>query len=176
MITAFILIIVSFVALIFLSWLAKGNSVRLDPATLAENIRPVDIIAFSNLVDPREEAFLRANLRPADFRAIHRERLLAAVDYVSGALHNTAVLVRMGEMARRSPDPAIAHAGEKLVTNAIQLRLYSFQAMAKLYIAILLPQVQVGAGRLPDNYESVTRQVSLLGGLRFPTNGVASAL
>lgn len=176
MITALILVVFSLMAMLFLFRFAKGHSVKLAPTALIENIRPVDIVAFRNLVDPREEAFLRANLSLSDFRSIHRERLFAAIDYVSGAQHNAAVLVRMGEIARRSSDPSIAQAGERLVSDAILLRLYSSQAIAKLYIAILLPQIQVGVGRIPDSYQTVARQVALLGGLHFPTEGIASVL
>lgn len=176
MITAIILITFSVVAILFLFRFAKGHSVTVASSALSESIRSVDLKAFQNLVDPQEELFLRTRLSPADFRVVHRERMRAAIDYVSGAMHNAAVLVRMGEMARRNPDPSIAQAGERLVSDAIQLRLYSSQAIARLYVAILLPQVQVGVGRIPDSYQTVARQVALLSGLRFPTQGIASVL
>ena len=173
---AFILVVLALFALWFLIRLAKGNSVVLSSDQIIQKIRPVDIAAFRNLIDPNEEQFLRANLPPSDFRKIHRERLLAAADYVSGAAHNAALLVKMGEMARRSPEPSVAEAGVKLVENALRLRMFAMQAIVRIYIAILLPQVPVQAGRLTENYESMTRLVVLLGVLRFPTNGIASSL
>jgi hypothetical protein len=173
---AFILVVLAFVALWVLLRLAKGNSVVLSSDQLIQKIRPVDIAAFRNLIDPNEEQFLRANLPASDFRKIHRERLLAAADYVSGAAQNAVLLLKMGEMARRSPEPSIAEAGEKLVENAIRMRLYAMQASIRIYIAIVLPQIPVQAGRLTENYESMTRLVVLLGVLRFPTNGIASSL
>jgi hypothetical protein len=176
MTTAFILVVVALVALWFLVRLAKGNSVVLSSEQIIQKIRPVDIVAFRNLVDPNEEQFLRANLPPSDFRRIHRERLWAAAAYVSGAAQNAALLLKMGEMARRSPEPSVAEAGVKLVENALRMRMYAMQARARIYIAIVLPQVPVQAGRLTENYENMTRLVVLLGVLRFPTNGIASSL
>lgn len=173
---AFILVVLALFALWFLVRFAKGNSVVLSSDQIIEKIRPVDIAAFRNLINPNEEQFLRMNLSPSDFRKIHRERLLAAADYVSGAAQNAALLVKMGEMARRSPEPSIAEAGVKLVENALRLRLYAMQARVRIYIAIVLPQLPVQAGPLTENYESMTRLVVLLGVLRFPTNGIASSL
>ncbi len=173
---AIILVVFAVFALLFLVRLAKGNSVVLSSDQLIQKIRPVDIAAFRNLIDPNEEQFLRANLSPSDFRKIHRERLLAAADYVSGTAHNAKLLLKMGEMARRSPEPSIAEAGVKLVENALRLRLFAVQAKARIYIAIVLPQIPIQAGRLTENYESMTRLVVLLGVLRFPTNGVASSM
>ena len=173
---AIILVVLALFALLVFVWHAKGNSVVLSSDQIIQKIRPVDITAFRNLIDPNEEQFLRENLPPSDFRKIHRERLLAAADYVSGAAKNAALLLKMGEMARRSPEPSVAEAGVKLVENALRLRLYAMQSMARIYIAIVLPQIPVQAGRLTENYESMTRLVVLLGVLRFPTNGVASSL
>ena len=176
MILAVILSLIALISILFLVRIAKGNALALPPDQLIQKIRSVDIEAFRNLIDSNEEQFLRANLPASDFRKIRRERLLAAADYVSGASHNAALLLKMGEMARRSPEPSVAEAGGKLVENAIRLRLYAIQALARIYIAILLPQVEVGAGRLTENYETMTRLVVLLGVKRFPAQGVASSL
>jgi hypothetical protein len=173
---ALILVLFSLMALLYVVRLARGNSIKIAADELFLSIRPVDIRAFRNLVDPVEEDFLHSRLSPADFRAIHRERLLAAVDYVKGVAHNAGVLIKMGEMARLSADATIAQAGEKLVADSLQLRLYAFQSIARLYIAILLPRVQVRSARIAEGYESMTRLVVLLGCLRFPTQGVASVL
>ena len=176
MMIALILVALSLGALVFLARLVKGRGIVVAYDALEKSIRPVDIAAFRNLIDPGEEDFLRANLGPADFKAIHRERLLAAVDYISGASQNAAALLRMGELARRSPDPAVAEAGEKLLHNALQFRLHAFQAMGRIYVALVLPQISIHPGQVTENYESMTRLVVLLGCLRFPTNGIASSL
>jgi hypothetical protein len=173
----FILVAFGLFALIFLLLVARGRGLAIaNPEELAKNIRPVDIEAFRNLIDPAEQQFLRLYLSAAQFRIIHRERLRAAIDYIRAASHNASVLLRLGEAARRSLDPAVVEAGDKLVESALRLRIYAFQAIAKLYIAILLPAWQAAPTGFTEDYERMTRIVVLLGCLRFPTQGVAAAL
>jgi hypothetical protein len=172
-----ILVLIAFLALGVLIRLAKGGA---SPSKLLENpaehIRAVDVDAFRNLVDPGEEEFLRTHLAPTEFRRIQRERLRAAVDYVSCAAQNAAVLLRMADAGRRSPDPATAEAAEKLVDNAIRLRLYAFQTIARLYLGMILPGARISPVRIAESYEQMTRLVVLLGCLQYPTRGVSAAL
>lgn len=141
----------------------------------AEHLRTVDVEAFRNLIDPDEEQYLRNHLAPADFRRIQRERLQAAVEYIACAAQNAAVLVRLGEAARRHPDPATAAAAEQLIENAVRLRLFALQAIPRLYVAMVLPGRRVAPLRVAESYELMTRQVVLLG-LRYPAEGVSAAL
>jgi hypothetical protein len=76
--------------------------------------------------------------------------------------------MRVGEAARRSPEPEVVLAGEKLVDSAIRLRLFAFQARAKLYVGILLPHVQVSALSMAESYERMT-------GLGFALNRLQSS-
>jgi len=177
MIITLILVIVAFFALGFLIRLTKSRAstskVLENPA---EHIRAVDVEAFRNLVDPEEEEFLRTNLSPAEFRSIQRERLRAAVDYVSCAAQNAAILVRLADAGRRSSDPATAEAAEKLVNNALRLRLYALHAIPRLYLGMILPGARISPVRIAESYEQMTRLVVLLGCLQYPTRGVPAAL
>jgi hypothetical protein len=175
-----ITLIVAFAAL-----LALGLSVRLTkgralPAEILENpsehIRAVDVDAFRNLVDPDEEEFLRINLPPAEFRKVQRERLRAAVEYVSCAARNAAILLRLADAGRHSSDPATAEAAEKLVDNAIRVRLYAVHTIPRLYLGMILPGAHISPVRIAENYEQMTRLVVLLGCLQYPTRGVSAAL
>jgi hypothetical protein len=170
------LVVLSALALLFLIRLAKGQAIAPRIAeNPAEHIRFVDLEAFRNLIDPDEQEYLRSQLPPAAFRKIQRERLRAAAEYISCAAHNAAVLLRMAEAARHSPDPQVAAMAEKLVENAIRLRLYAFQAIPRLYITMLLPLRQQSPVRVADRYEQMTRQVVVLG-LQYPMRGIGSAL
>jgi hypothetical protein len=177
MIITSILVALAFLALGFTVWLTKGRAL---PAQVLENptehMRAVDLDAFRNLVDPDEEEFLRSNLPPAEFRRIQRERLRAAVEYVSCAARNAGVLLRLADAGRRSPDPATAEAAEKLVQNALRLRLYALQAIPKLYLGMALPGARISAVGIAERYEQMTRLVVLLGCLQYPTRGVSAAL
>jgi hypothetical protein len=147
----------------------RGTPPRLD------QIRAVDLDAFRNLMDPEEEEYLRLNLSPADFRRIQRERLRAAVEYIQCAAFNAAVLMRFAEAARRSSDPATVQAAAKLIDNAIRLRTYAFQAVPKLYLAMVFPGRRFSPARVAESYEQMTRQVVLLG-LQYPTGNISGAL
>jgi hypothetical protein len=172
-----ILVLIGLVALLFLLRLAKGRSSAIGSVEdLSGRLRPVDVEAFRNLVDPAEEQFLRANLLPAEFRKIQRERLCAAIEYISCAARNAAVLIRMGEAARRSSDPSIAEAGERLVDSAIRLRLYAFQTVAKLYLGILLPGARLSPMGLAESYEQLTGLGRSLGRLEYQTRGASASL
>jgi hypothetical protein len=175
MIITLALIILALFALLFLITIAKGRILHSSAAGSGPEVQPVDIQAFRNLIDSDEEEFLRRSLPPAEFRAVQRQRLLAAVAYIRCAAHNAGVLVRVGESARRSSDPSVVQAGERLVDTAIRLRLYAFQALVKLYVAILLPGARVSANGLAENYERMTHVVFLLGRLQHPSRQGSAA-
>lgn len=171
-----LLVIVSAFALLFLIRFAKGHAIGIrGDENLANHIRSVDIEAFRKLIDPEEEDYLRRHLPPADFRRIQRERLRSAAEYISCAAHNAGVLLQLAETARQSSDPAVAEMAEKLVDEAIRLRLYAIQAIPRLYVAWLLPIRGLSPLPVADRYEQMTQQVVMLG-LRFPVRGASSAL
>jgi hypothetical protein len=177
MIIALILALTALLTLLFLVRLTRGR--RLNLRVLenpAEHLRAVDVEAFRNLVDPGEEEFLRTNLAPAEFRKIQRERLRAAVEYVSCAAQNAGVLLRLADAGRRSSDPATAEAAEKLVNNALRLRLYALHTIPRLYLGMIFPGTRISPVRIAESYEQMTRQVVLLGCLQYPTRGVSAAL
>lgn len=174
---ALILVSIGVLGLAALLMLARGwSSATANLDDLPDQMRSVDVEAFRNLVDPGEEQYLRANLPGDEFRKIQRQRVLAAIEYVSCAARNGSILMRVGDAARRSPDPAMAEAGEKLVDTAIRLRLYAFQATAVLYLGLILPGVRISPAGIADSYEQMTRLVVLLGCFQHAPQGVAAAL
>jgi hypothetical protein len=143
---------------------------------LAEQLRTVDVKAFRNLIDPNEEQYLRANLPAADFRKVQRERVFAAIEYVSCAAQNAAILTRLGDAARHSPNSSTAEAGAKLVDTAVRVRLYALHATAKLYLGLILPNQSISPAPITEGYEQMTRLVVLLGVFQRAPQGVAAAL
>jgi len=135
---------------------------------LASETRAVDIEAFRNLVDPEEEHFLRRRLTGREFRSLHRERMLAATEYVRAASYNATVLMRLGEATRHHADPEIARAGEELVNSATQLRLYSLLALGKLWTVICLPNATLSLGAMADRYERVSGLAARVGRMQDP--------
>lgn len=171
-----IVVIAGVVALVVILRLAKGHrriGGNLDE--MAAQLRPIDVDAFRNLIDEREEEYLRSNLPSGEFRSIHRQRMLAAVEYVWSATRNTSILISLGEVAKQSPDPAVVAAAEKLLENALRLRLYAIQALPRMYVSMLFPR----AGRAPqfiaETYDTMVRQAVVLGCLQ-PGKGTSVAV
>ncbi len=172
-----IFVLIGFLALASILYLAKGHHAtggNLDE--LASQLRPIDVDAFRNLIDEREEGYLRERLSAGEFRSVHRERMLAAAEYIRCAAQNAAVLIRLGEAAKQDSDPAISVAAGKLVDNALRLRLYAFQAIPRLYLGILFPHTGLRPYLIAETYDVMTRQAVMLGCLRYPTHGMSSAL
>jgi hypothetical protein len=111
----------------------------LDQALRA--IRSLDIEAFRNLVDPEEEAFLRAHLPAREFRRIRRERAQAALAYVKALSHASLQFARFGDVAQRSSDPAIAASGKQIANSAIYLRLRALDARLQLTLSATFPNI-----------------------------------
>ena len=169
MIPTLILVLIAGIALTFFLFRIRGLGVaQIEGSRLADQLLAVDLDAFRNLVDPDEEQYLRDHLPAAEFRSIQRERLRAALDYISGVSHNAAVLLHFGQAARLSPDPPVAEAAHQLVDEAARLRLYAVVATAKLYARMVFPETILGPVGIVDSYRSVSHRAALLGRLQNP--------
>lgn len=177
MIAAVAFSLIGLAGLVLVLYLAAGY--RRTPGTLdalVSRLRSVDVHAFRNLIDERERVFLREHLPSQDFRSLHRQRMLAATEYVWCAAQNAGILIQLAQEARRAGDPAVAAAAEKLLDNALRLRLYAFEIMPRLYLSIWFPETSLRTQSIADTYDNMTRQMVTLGCLHPATQGVASAL
>ena len=174
---ALVFAIIGLLAFGLIVHLAKGHlTTDGNLENLASELRHVDVGAFCNLIAASEQEYLRDNLPPREFRTIHRERMLAAVEYVRCAAHNAAILIRLGESARQHSDPVIRSTGERLLDNGLRLRLYAFQLVPRLYLSMAFPNFGPMPEVLAETYDTMNRQVVRLSSLQFPTYGMSSAL
>jgi len=137
-------------------------------------IRPIDIEAFRNLINPAEDEYLRRRLPAAQFRQVRRERLRAMSAYIQVVASNAAVLVQAGEAAIATGDPRLAGAARELVNSALLLRRNSAVALLRIYVALAWPYSDFAAVRVADRYERLSGAAMLLGRLQNP--GVAVRL
>lgn len=166
---AIVLVIAAVVALSIILRLAVSRNLQVKENTnLAGAIRPVNIEAFRNLINPAEDDYLRLRLPPAQFRMVRRERLKAMAAYVQVAGSNARVLVRMGEAALANGDPRIAGAALQLVNDALVLRRNTTLALAQIYLALAWPSSGFAAVRVVDRYERLSGSAMLLGRLQNP--------
>ena len=161
---AYSVVVLSALGLVLLLLLARGYwFARSTNAPSPGNLYVIDVEAFRNLIDEDEEAFLRHHLPPREFRRVHRERMLAAVQYVRAAYHNAGLLVTIAEAARNSPNPQAAEAAGRLFDNAARLRWYAAKVVPRLYFKVLFPGANHAPRQLFDRYDLITRQAIMLG-------------
>jgi hypothetical protein len=172
MLITFLLVMVAGLALVvFVFWARGDKPVVAEDTDVSSLLCPVDLEALRNLIDEDEERFLRANLSDAEFRWVQRQRLRAAVDYVTSLSQNAAILLHVGLAARHSADPEISEAGRHLVDNAARLRIQSLIAKGKLYSRIVLPELGVETTKIVGRYEQMRECAALLARLRSPASG-----
>ncbi len=169
MILLLLLVSAAVITLLVLLYAVRGQNARVgEVEDLTGHTRPVDLEAFGNLIDPREEQFLRDNLPRREFRAIQRERLLAAAEYIGNTAYNAALLLRWGEAAARNPDARIALAGQQLIDRALRVRLYALLCLAKLYVRLALPNVPASLSGLVENYQHLSGMATQLALMQQP--------
>jgi hypothetical protein len=165
----FIVLIIAALLLLILGLFSRRRAVSSNVLDeVVSKTRAVDIDAFRNLVDPEEEHFLRRQLSGREFRSVHRERMLAATEYVRAASYNASILMRLGEATRHHADPEIARAGQELVDSSIQLRLYALLALGRLWTVICLPNTNLSLGAMADRYERVSGLAARVGRMQDP--------
>ncbi|HEY1271955.1 MAG TPA: hypothetical protein VGF08_08215 [Terriglobales bacterium] len=173
MITGILIGSAALILLLFLLLAIRGRHVRkFSLADLQTQIRPVDLIAFRNLMDPNEETYLLQNLPPSDFRKVQRARLRAALDYLRCLARNSALLMRVGEVARLSTDATLAQAGQELQENALRLRLYVFLAEVKVCLGIVMPGLRLAPANVWDGYERMGALLKRLGRIQNQGNRI----
>jgi hypothetical protein len=163
-----VIVISAAVALAILLGIAITQSLQAKGNAGTAAIRPIDIEAFRNLIDPTEESYLRRRLPPAKFRVVRRQRLRAMAAYVHIAGSNAAALVRVAETALASGDPQIAGAARQLVNDALLLRRNAFVAQTRIYLALAWPNSGFAAARVVERYQQLSGTAMLLGRLQNP--------
>ncbi len=166
---AILIVISAALALGIILSLAVAQSLQAKRSgNLAVSIRPIDIEAFRNLINPAEDEYLRCLLPANRFRRVRRERLRAMAAYVHVAASNATVLVRVGEAALASGDARVAGAAQKLVNDALMLRRNTTVALARIYLALAWPNSGFAAVRVVERYEQLSGAAMLLGRLQNP--------
>lgn len=149
-----ILALVAGVFLLFLSlqvwWRYSRRNQLAQPA-----LTLVDLEAFENLTDPEEEAYLRHNLSPAEFRSVQRLRIRVAKMYVAAMSKNASTMASVGQSARYHSDPEIAASAQSLVQHAIRLKVRCVLSATRLNAALAFPTVLSPSSAIANRYLAV---------------------
>jgi hypothetical protein len=166
---AIFLVIAAVLALVVILRVTVTRSLQISSdASLASQIQPIDIVAFRNLIDPGEDAFLRRRLPAGEFRTVQRKRLHAMAAYVQAAGRNAEILVRIGQAAVSSADPHTGAAARQLVNDALWLRRNAAFALMRIYMALAWPNSGLAAASVLDHYQQLNGSAMLLSRLQNP--------
>jgi hypothetical protein len=170
---AIVLVTAAAIALIIILRLAVKQTLQVNRReSLAASLRPIDIEAFRNLIDPAEDHYLRRRLPAPQFREVRRMRLRAMAAYVEVAATNATVLVRIGEAALATGDVRLAEAAQQLVNDALLMRRNTTVVKVRIYMALAWPNSEFAAVRVVDRYERLSGAAMLLGRLQNPAVAV----
>jgi hypothetical protein len=159
-----LLVLFAVIAMGTLFTFVRGAVPQSESITNLESLlHPVDLSAFLNLTNLQETEFLHSTLAPASFRRLHRHRTLVALKYLKSLSWNAAVLLRCGELARRSSDQQVAEAGRELADTALRTRILVLRAYLKLAPQVLIPS-HYGASypELISDYAELKQRFGLL--------------
>ena len=166
---AIILVVFAILSLVLIAALAVSRNLQLSrAANLVEQIRPLDVEAFRNLINTADDDFLRVNLTPRQFRVVRRARLLATAAYVVQAAGNAALLVRLGQAAMESNDVRTQQAARELINDGLLLRRNAAFVLLRIYAALAWPNSGLRAAGIVDRYEHLSGAAMLLGRLQNP--------
>jgi len=167
------LILVAITVGVFLAvLLAKARVNRHTLAELETSLIPVDASALGNLLHDDEDAFLRRNLGPRQYRHIKRKRVRAAQGYVCSISRNALVLSRIAGLALDAADPEIQRTAQKLANDAVELRRYAILTFLLLTVQVIYPDFQIETLRVRERYASLAESASWLYRLRFPESRI----
>lgn len=106
-------------------------------------LRPAESKEFESLLDPAHEINFRLRMSSREFAEWQRKRIHLMREYLLRMSHNSLVLIEWGNMEaiRHEHAPASERhlLAEQLVQAATEFRLYSFLALAKLKLWLVLP-------------------------------------
>jgi hypothetical protein len=165
---AVILVVAAVVALVVIIRLAFPGSLRISEGSLTQQLQPLDIEAFRNLVDPAQTEYLRGRLPGGEFRKVQRQRLRATALYLQVAGRNAALLIHAGQLALSSSHSETAEAARRLVDDALLLRRNTSLALLRTYLALAWPGAGMGTERMLSGYERLSSSAMLLGRLQRP--------
>lgn len=121
-------------------------------------LRPVDLDAARELIDPMMESSLRCEMSPSEFRALQHKRIYLYCEVLKRMSHNAGILVDWANRETESENPQVVMLAKEVQKEAIQVRAYALAASVKLrfWLAIRLHSWQIlPAPNLVDTSESV---------------------
>jgi hypothetical protein len=168
----YVLIAIVFAALfaaLFLRQMSRNRAkVLANLDTLPSLTQPVDVQALRNLLDAEQTEYLRSRLPFWQFCRVHRERTLAAAEYVDRIAKNAGILLQLGQLGRTNEDSEVARAAQDIVERALLVRMIAMQSLFKLYVQSVIPGVDLSTREVFERYLRLTESTLLFTRLQRP--------
>lgn len=120
----------------------------------------VDLGAFRLLLDPAEEAYLRNSLPPPEFRTFQRQRVRLALNSLALVGKNTAMLMKLGQLAKHGANPKLAQEAEELIHGTLRLRVNLTLVQPCLWLKWLFPRWRMSVPAFAIPYEELLGYLS----------------
>src|SRR5438270_3781051 len=106
---------------------------------LQKQLNVVDTLAFLNLINPAEDAFLKRELPKGAYVEVRRMRIRATLAYLAQAHANARLLLAYAQHGMASPNPETAAVARMLATSAFKFQLLAVAARSRLCLQWLFP-------------------------------------
>lgn len=143
--------------LLLVLWTVRGGSKPLSKGQIESNFYVVDVAAFRNLLSQDDEDFLRSSLTSSHYHRVRRARMRAIQEYLLWIATNCATLIALLRIHITDPQLESAPDTERLVRNALRLRMISLGFWALLWVEFLLPGMEIRPAAAVRLYEDVWR-------------------
>jgi len=119
-----------------------------------------DVEVFRILLDPTEEKYLQHTLPPREFRIFQRRRIVLALGWLDLVGENAGMLMKLGQLARTSTNPALAEEAEDLIYAALQLRVNLLAVQLGLWLKWVFPGWALSLPAVEVTYEELLTYLS----------------
>jgi hypothetical protein len=158
----------AFAAFLFVPW--QSRRLKFNKLSDVEaQWRTVDLGALANLLDPREEQFLRRNLDDEEYKTIYRERISVTREYISNITHNAKLMVRAGQIMLQNRQGEEAAYVRELVKSSSSLRLTLLKVQMRLAYCYAFPRAETNLSAVVHDYGAVAERVQMA--MAFESSG-----
>ncbi|HWZ45849.1 MAG TPA: hypothetical protein VNW97_20420 [Candidatus Saccharimonadales bacterium] len=112
---------------------SRKHSAHLDFDEIVLLLRPVDVQAFSRLLHPREDAYMRETGGKTEYANFRRKQIRIAMEYLRRMSHNAGLMQSIGHSRIRAANGLVVAQAEELITAGVNVRLYSMMGLAILH-------------------------------------------
>lgn len=157
-----VLIITVLAFMVGVLWLGlRGFIFRVDACGLSTRLKPVNIDAVKNLLDPEQDRYLSSRLSASQMRDIRRRRTIVLLEYVWRIAQNAALVLQVSESLRRSESPEMSEKSAQISNMALRIRLMALSSIWFLALSMIWPGTPLSTS-VAEGYSVLRFDISYL--------------